>query len=112
MSKFKELVLCFQESKLESVSRSFLRSFTGTFFDKCYFVKSVGASRGIITCWSSKVFLCSEVLERNFSLTVRLKCISSDMSFYLTNVYEPPSWVGKDEFCCELLDLKRECGGL
>ncbi len=91
---------------------TFLCSFTGVCFDKCHFVKSVEASGGIITCWSSKVFLYSEVLERTFSLTVRLRCISSDTSFYLTNVYGPPSWEGKDEFCGELLELKREYGGL
>ncbi len=104
VSRFKHSVLCFQESKVEDVSRSFLRSFAGTYFDKCHFVKSLRASGGIITCWSSKSFSCSEVIERMFSLTVRLTCLDNGLSFYVTNVYGPPSWEGKEEFCRELTD--------
>ncbi len=111
VSQFKSSVLCLQESKIETVSRSFLRSFAGTYFDKCHFVKSVRASGGIITCWNSKVFSCSEVIVRNFSLTVGLTELSSGQSFYVTNVYGPPSWEGKDEFCRELGDLKGVCSG-
>ncbi len=109
--KFKSVVLCFQESKVETVSRSFLRSFTGAYFDKCHFVKSERASGGIITCWSSRVFACSEVIVRNFSITVCLKFLSSSTSFYVTNVYGPPTWEGKDDFCKELGDLKSVCRG-
>ncbi len=112
VSKFKKSILCFQESKVEAVSRSFLRSFAGIYFDKCHFVKSGRASGGIITCWSSHVFSCSEVLIRQFSLTVRLKCLSSGAVFYVTNVYRPPSWQHKEEFCSELAGLKGVCGGL
>ncbi len=112
VSKYKKSVLCFQESKVETVSRSFLRSFVGTYFDKCHFVKSERASGGIITCWSSLVFSCTEVLMRNFSLTVRLKCLSSGVDFYVTNVYGPPSWDHKEDFCNKLSGLKGICGGL
>ncbi len=112
VSQFRKSVLCLQESKLEKVSGSFLRSFAGTYFDKCHFLKSAGASGGIISCWSSKEYACSEVLERNFSLSVRLKCLSSNLCFYLTNVYGPPSWEVKEQFCRELLDLKEVCSGL
>lgn len=52
VSKFKKSVLCFQESKVEDVSRSFLSSFAGSYFDKCQFIKSNGASGGIVICWS------------------------------------------------------------
>ncbi len=108
---FKVYLLCFQESKVEAISHSFLRSFAGNFFDKCQFVKSVRASSGgIITCWSSNVFSYSGVLARNFSLTVQLKHIYS--SFLLTNVYGSPTWDSKEEFCRELAALKGVCSGL
>ncbi len=112
VSKFKKSVLCFQESKVETVSRLFLRSFVGMYFDKYHFVKSGRASGGIITCWSSLVFSCTEVLVRNFSLTVRLKFLSSGVIFYVTNVYGPPTWEHKEDFCNELARLKGACGGL
>ncbi len=111
VSQFRSSVLCFQESKVESVSRSFLRSFAGPYFDRCHFVKSERASGGIITCWSSKLFSCTEVIVRNFSISVCLTALCSGTSFYVTNVYGPPTWEGKDDFCKELGELKNVCHG-
>lgn len=111
VSKFRKAVLCFQESKVDDVSRSFLRSFVGSFFDKYYFIPSVGSAGGIITCWNSKAFSCGEVLVRKYSLTTQMKHLSSGSTFYVTNVYRPPSWDGKEEFCNELAALKEVCGG-
>ncbi len=112
VSNLRSSVLCFQETKVASVSRSFLRSFAGRFFDRCQLIESSGASGGIITCWSSNLFSCSEVLVRTFSLTVRLKLHASGPPFYVTNVYGPPTWDGKEDFCRELAALKEVCGGL
>ncbi len=80
-------MFCLQESKVNCVSLSFLRSFAGPHVDKCQFLKSVGASGGLITCWSSRDFACAEVIVRQFSLTVKLKHLLSGTSFYLSNVY-------------------------
>ncbi len=111
VSKFRGAVLCLQESKVEVVSRSFLREFAGPCFDKCHFVRSVGSAGGIVTCWNSKLFSCTEVIVRRFSLTVRLKVAQSGSNIYITNVYGPPSWEGKEEFCNELLALDGVCSG-
>ncbi len=94
------------------MSRSFLRSFVGFLIDKCHFVKAAGASGGIIICWCSSFFQCSEVIVRKFSLTVQLYCPTSRLAFYVTNVFGPPSWDGKEDFCTELVNLKSTCGGL
>ncbi len=112
ISSSRRVVCCLQETKVESLSNSFLRSFAGTLVDKCQFVKSAGASGGVVTCWSSRDFSCSEVLVRRFFLTVRLKHTLSGTVFYLTNVYGPPSWNDKREFCTELEELKGDCMGL
>lgn len=112
VSKLKTSVLCFQESKVDDVSRSFLRSFAGSFVDKCHLIKEVGASGGIITCWCAKDFSCSEVIVRNYSLTTHLKHVSNGTHFFLTNVYGPPTWDGKEEFFSELAALKNVCSGL
>ncbi len=44
------VVCCLQETKVESISNSFLRSFAGPHVDKCHFLKAVGASGGLVTC--------------------------------------------------------------
>lgn len=97
---------------MEEVSRSFLRSFVGSFFDKCHFIRVNGASGGLVTCWCAKDFCCSEVLIRTYSLTIRLKHLSSGTHFFLTNVYGPSTWEGKENFCSELAALKSVCPGL
>ncbi len=107
----RDTVLCIQESKISSISHSFLSSFAGSLFDKCQFIPASGASGGIITCWHSGDFACSEVLVRDFSLTLRLVHRASGLAFAITNVYVPPSWAGKDSFCNELRALKPHCAG-
>nr|CAD1830184.1 unnamed protein product [Ananas comosus var. bracteatus] len=62
VSNFFSSVACIQESKVDSVSRSFLRSCYGSGFDRCQYIPAIGASGDIITCWSSK-FFCA---RRNF----------------------------------------------
>ncbi len=99
-------VLCIQETKVCLISQSFLRSFVGSRFNKCHFISSVGASGGIAMCWNARDFTCLEVIVRNYSLTLRLKHYSSGLVFYITNVYRPPTWDGKEEFCSELAALK------
>ncbi|OAY83381.1 hypothetical protein ACMD2_21719 [Ananas comosus] len=79
------------ESKVNHVSGSFLSSVGGSLLNKCVFLEAVGASGGIITGWSSRFFSCSE--------------------FFLTNVYGPASWDGKEEFFAELAQLKDHCVG-
>ncbi len=49
---------------------------------------------------------------RNFSRTVQLKHTSSGSIFFVMNVYGPPTWDSKDEFCNELAALKGVCNGL
>ncbi len=111
VSRFRRCVLCFQESKVDKVSRSFLHSSAGSNFDKCQFINSDGASGGLITCWSLCLFSCSKVIIRRFSLTIHLLHSTSGSSFYVTNVYGPPTWNGKEEFCAELAVLKVVCRG-
>ncbi len=90
LSNIRNVVVCLQETKVHCVSGSFLRSFSGSFLDKCQFIEANGASGGLITCWSSRIFLCSEVIVRNFSLTLLLRHRASGARFYITNVYGPP----------------------
>ncbi|OAY65254.1 hypothetical protein ACMD2_16588 [Ananas comosus] len=49
------------------------------------------------------------VLSRKYSLTLHLTQLASGKSFFITNVYGPPTWEGKEEFCSELLSLCSSC---
>lgn len=64
-----------------------------------------GASSGLLTCWSSWIFSCSEVITKNFSLAIRLSHVQSRETFYVANVY------GTDDFCMELLLFRYICKG-
>ncbi|OAY70133.1 hypothetical protein ACMD2_24238 [Ananas comosus] len=108
-SQHRNVVVCLQETKVDSVSLSSLRSFCGSFIDKRHFIEADGAAGGLVTCWSSRVFTCSEVLVRKFSLTLHLSHIKSGECFYVTNAYGPSTWEGKDDFCSELAQLKQSC---
>ncbi|OAY63152.1 hypothetical protein ACMD2_13330 [Ananas comosus] len=57
VSSFTNAVLCLQETKVGVVS----------LFSSCYYIGANGASSGLLTCWSSRVFSCSEVIKKNFS---------------------------------------------
>ncbi len=111
IASYKGSVVCIQETKLHLILRSFLRSFAGPRFDKCHFIRSDGASDGIVTCSNSRDFICLEVVVRIFSLTLRLKHFSTGLTFYITNVYGPPTWEEKEDFCRELAALKGFCRG-
>lgn len=99
VSKLCNSVMCLQESKVRHVSGSFLQSFAGSFIDKCVWVESIGASGGLISCWSSRVFTCHEVIVRIFSITILVTHVAS------------PTWEGKEEFFSELAQLKEGYAG-
>ncbi len=111
ISSLRNAVICLQESKVRSVSCSFLRSFAGPLLDKRQIIEANGASGGLITCWSSKCFECTEVLRRNSSITVHLLHRGSGQRVYVTNVYDPQSGEEKAAFCTELAQLKTYCSG-
>lgn len=109
ISKLCNRVVCLQESKVNSVSSSFLRSFGGSFLNKCVFLESDGASGGVITCWNSQLFTGRDVLVRKFSITVLFSHAKSGKEFYVTNVYGPATWDRKEEFFAEVAQLKTHC---
>lgn len=111
VTSLRKAIICLQETKPSSCSLSFLRTICGSFYDKFQLIEARGASGGILTCWSSRVFSCSDVYLKQFFITTRLTHLQSGVCFYLTNVYEPPSWEGKENFCDELALLKGVCNG-
>lgn len=100
-----------KNQKSTTVSCSFLCSFASSYLDKRVFLEANGASGDLITCWSSRAFACSEVIVRRFSITVHLAHFKSGANFFVTNVYGPATWEGKDDFFLELMQLQECCKG-
>lgn len=46
---------------------------------------------------------------RKHSLTLNLTYLASGKTFYLSNVYRPPTWDRKENFCSELLSPNGTC---
>nr|CAD1832569.1 unnamed protein product [Ananas comosus var. bracteatus] len=61
--------------------------------------------------WQSPRNWKSEVLVRRYSITVHLTLINCGTRFFVTNVYGPASWDGKEDFYTELRLLKDCCKG-
>ncbi len=89
VSPLRGAVVCLQETKVQSVSCSFLRSVCGSYLDKCQYIGACGSSGGLFTCWSSKHYDCTEVIVRIFSVMVQLVHQASGVNFFVTNVYGP-----------------------
>ncbi|OAY83301.1 putative ribonuclease H protein [Ananas comosus] len=111
ISKHCNRIVCLQESKVTFVSNSFLRSIGRPFLNKCVYLESDGTSGGVITCWNSRLFTGHDVLVRKYSITVLLSHAKSGTNFYVTNVYGPATWGGKEEFFTEVAQLKSFCKG-
>lgn len=106
ISKVRNVIVCLQESKVSEVSETFLHSFAGSFLDKRVFIEANRASGDLITCWSTCIFSCQEVIICRYSITVLLTKISNGTKLFMTNVYGPATWEGKEDFYSELLQLK------
>lgn len=75
------------------------------------FIESDGASGGLTSCWSSRIVLFHEVIVRRYSITVLLPLVNNRSHFYVTNVYGPATWAGKEDFYLELFQLRDNCKG-
>ena len=89
-------IVCFRESKVESVSLQLVAQCCGPKFNKFLVVPSVGASGGLVTAWDDSEFEIDQVAaSRNFLLAV---CNSkeSGKSWHLCNVYGPQGMPTKE----------------
>ncbi|GKA50747.1 RNA-directed DNA polymerase, eukaryota [Tanacetum coccineum] len=80
-----------QETKLESVDQSFIRSLWLRNYAQFAFSGSVGASGGILTMWDSRVFTMEQTFcDRNF-LGITCSWVGMSNKVGLLNVYAPQS---------------------
>ena len=82
-------IICFQETKKETMDQAFVRKILPPTFDDFLFVPSVGASGGLLVAWKSTLFIASIKLTCGFALATEFTSKHSDNVWTLMNVYGP-----------------------
>jgi len=68
-------LICLQETKLEDVSLSVIRSLLGHYSVGFFFLKVVGASVGIIVMWDKNIFNLVSSSQGEFLITCILQTV-------------------------------------
>ena len=86
---WKGKVICFQETKLENISRSVVRSLWSNRFADWKFLESEGASRGILIMWDKRVTEILDCVKGVFSISSRFKNVQDHFEWAFSGVYGP-----------------------
>jgi len=81
-------MVCFQETKLQVVSRDVVDRCLGREFDQFFFLPAVGTRGGILLAWKSSVTMISNPHYSDNALTARVG-EARDSGWWLTGVYGP-----------------------
>lgn len=98
-------VVCFQETKLQVVTRATVDRCLGREFDCFFFLPADGTRGGILLAWKSAVVLLSNPHYSNNAITARVGD-SGATGWWLTGVYGPQSDVDKCLFPQEIKDIR------
>ena len=96
-------LVCLQETKLEEVSCSIVRSLWRNYDVDFAFLKAVGASGGVLVMWDKNTFNLVSSSQGEFSITCILsRMIEDDFSWAFSGVYGPQARTDKLRFWAEL----------
>lgn len=98
-------VVCFQETKKETLDLAFLKNVCPPSIDQMEFLPSVGASGGMLVAWKSSLFRGELLFINNFALSVQFTSQHDNSSWVLTNIYAPCHSEGKLAFLDWLKDF-------
>ena len=82
-------VLCLQETKLSSCSRSIMKSICPQGFDQFVESPSSGASGGLLTAWRSDMFCGTLLTVKPYAIVVHFTSVHNNEQWFLVNVYGP-----------------------
>jgi hypothetical protein len=82
-------VICLQETKLENISRSVVRSLWSNRFADWKFLESEGASGGILLMWDNRVTEVQDCVKGQFSISCRFKNVQDQFDWAFSGVYGP-----------------------
>ena len=74
--------LCFQETKMESMSRNIVRSIWGNTFVDWVHLEPLGASGGILLMWDRRVVEKIEEAMGEYSITCEFQNTEDDFFFF------------------------------
>ncbi|KAJ9553900.1 hypothetical protein OSB04_017945 [Centaurea solstitialis] len=94
-----------QETKIRSWDPVQVNSICGGGFDCFEFVPTIGSSGGLLTCWDSKVFNCSQVIKDNNFLVIEGIWSGVVGVFGFINIYGPNSIAERKELWPKLLSV-------
>jgi exonuclease III len=89
LRQWKADLVCLQETKLQSMSRSLIRSLWGGHHVDWLFVGSNGASGGLLILWDKR---CLEKVDEALGLhtaSCKFRCVASGFEWAFTGVYGP-----------------------
>ena len=82
-------VICLQETKLELITRSLVRSLWGSHHVDWLYCGSNGALGGILVMWDTRVVEKLEDVVGNFSVSCKFQCVLTRHEWVFTGVYGP-----------------------
>ncbi len=99
-------VICFQETKLSSVSAFKQRSFCGHFLKDFRSLDAEGFRGGLLTAWNPAVFECIRFWVSSYSLNVLFRRKAGRLELLVSNIYGPTCPSRKLDFFVELKAIK------
>uniref|UniRef100_A0A2N9HB65 Reverse transcriptase domain-containing protein n=1 Tax=Fagus sylvatica TaxID=28930 RepID=A0A2N9HB65_FAGSY len=82
-------VVCLQETKLESISRSVVQSLWSNRFADWKYLESEGASGGVLIMWDKRVAEVQDCVKGQFSISCRFKNVQEQFEWAFSRVYGP-----------------------
>ena len=82
-------IICMQETKMELITRGFVRSLWGCHYVDWVYLGSLGASGGILVMWDSRVVENLEEAVGHYSVSCRFKNVGDNFEWAFTSVYGP-----------------------
>jgi exonuclease III len=82
-------VTCLQETKLEVMSLSLVKSLWGCHYVDWAYLGSVGAARGILVMWDKRVVEKVEEVVGRFSISVTFQNVEDQFVWAFSGVYGP-----------------------
>jgi exonuclease III len=91
-------IICLQETKMENIDMSLIKSIAPRRLDNFAFVPSEGSSGGLLVIWASNLFKGEVITQENFGIAIHFESKISSDNFTLVNVYGPCDGIPRENF--------------
>ncbi|XP_020156914.1 uncharacterized protein [Aegilops tauschii subsp. strangulata] len=95
-------ILNLQETKLETWTLEMARDVGGSLLQGCVVLPAMGTRGGAAIFWDKQIVEITDQIVASFSITAKVKIISTGCSFWMTTVYGPTDDQQKANFLSEL----------